>query len=84
MLYNSSALFILAEMFRLIKNWELKSRFTLTVLAIETLGYTLMGVTALRADFYNRGISYMVASFLISIAKELNIVHLLVPKNQLK
>jgi uncharacterized membrane protein len=84
LLYNASIMFIAAETLRLAKNWTLRTKFIIGVFAIEVLGYLLMTVAACREEYYNRGIMFMLASFLISISKELSIVSLLVPNNQLK
>jgi hypothetical protein len=47
------------------------------------LGYMLMAFATMRENIFNKGIFYMVGSFLISIAKELVIVKLIMPKNQI-
>ena len=56
---------------------------TIGIYCFEMLGYLLMAYATMREELFNRGLFYMIGSFMISIAKELVIVKLLVPKNQI-
>lgn len=82
-LYNSVIFLLLAETVSVLKNRQLQTKFTIFVFFIQAIGYSNLAFAAIVEKTFNRGVLFMVASFLISIAKEMGIVLLLVPKNQL-
>ena len=68
---------------KLVLEWQECKWQVIGMYCFEMLGYLLVAYATMKEELFNRGLFYMVGSFMISISKELMIVQLLIPKNQI-